>query len=99
MIPANQKFKIFISALTQLNIDNVTRLATTDNRLIRRIVRDYQYRGTSAVYIFVIHNFFFVFFVFFVLFLFYCLSGRDLKDVAISSEGRGAVHHTLPELS
>jgi len=47
-IPRNKKFKIFISALTQLNIDDHNRLATTDNRLIRRLVRDYRSRGMSA---------------------------------------------------
>jgi len=47
-VPRSQKFKIFISALTQLNIDDHNRLATTDNRLIRRLVRDYRSRGMSA---------------------------------------------------
>jgi len=42
------KFKIFISALTQINIDDHNRIPTTDTRLVRRIVRDYQYRGTTA---------------------------------------------------
>ncbi len=42
------KYKIYVSALTSLNIDNHTRIATTDNRLIRRIVRDYRYRNYSA---------------------------------------------------
>jgi uridine kinase len=42
------KFKIFISALTQLNIDDHNRIPTTDTRLLRRIVRDYQFRGYSA---------------------------------------------------
>jgi uridine kinase len=46
-IPKNKKFKIFISALTQLNIDAHNRIATSDTRLIRRIVRDNQYRGTD----------------------------------------------------
>lgn len=46
---ANQnKFKIYISALTQLNIDQHNRIPTTDARLLRRIVRDNQYRGVSA---------------------------------------------------
>lgn len=46
---ANQnKFKIYISALTQLNIDEHNRIPTTDGRLIRRIVRDARTRGTSA---------------------------------------------------
>ena len=42
------KFKIYISALTQLNVDEHNRIATTDGRLIRRIVRDARTRGTSA---------------------------------------------------
>ncbi len=44
-IPKEDKFKIYISALTQLNIDEHNRIPTTDNRLIRRIVRDHQFRG------------------------------------------------------
>ncbi len=47
-IPDKNKFKIFISAMTQLNIDNHNRISTSDSRLIRRIVRDNQFRGTSA---------------------------------------------------
>ncbi|KAL0238720.1 hypothetical protein PCE1_004412 [Barthelona sp. PCE] len=47
-IPREQKFKIFISPLTQLNIDDHTRIATSDSRLIRRIVRDAKFRGYSA---------------------------------------------------
>ena len=47
-IPAQRKCKIYISALNQLNIDNHSRIPTTDCRLIRRIVRDHQYRGYSA---------------------------------------------------
>lgn len=47
-IPANIKFRIFISALTQLNIDDHNRIPTTDLRLIRRIVRDSLSRGRSA---------------------------------------------------
>ncbi|WP_147634596.1 nucleoside kinase [Treponema pectinovorum] len=42
------KFKIYLSALTQLNLNDHNRLATSDNRLIRRIVRDSNYRGKSA---------------------------------------------------
>ncbi len=42
------KFKIYVSALTSINIDDHTRIPTTDNRLIRRIVRDYKYRKYSA---------------------------------------------------
>lgn len=44
----NNKFKIYISALTQLNIDEHNRIPSTDGRLIRRIVRDAETRGTSA---------------------------------------------------
>ena len=47
-IPKDQKFKIYISALTVLNIDYYNRISTTDTRLIRRIVRDYKYRHYSA---------------------------------------------------
>lgn len=43
-----QKFKIYISALTQLNLDNHNRIATTDIRRVRRIVRDYLSRGYGA---------------------------------------------------
>jgi len=47
-IPAENKIKIYISALNQLNIDYHNRIATTDCRKIRRIARDYRYRGYSA---------------------------------------------------
>ena len=47
-IPAEQKYKVYISALTVLNLDRFNRISTTDTRLIRRIVRDYQFRGYSA---------------------------------------------------
>lgn len=47
-IPEELKFKIYLSALTQLNLDDHARISTTDNRLIRRIVRDSRYRGRSA---------------------------------------------------
>ena len=47
-LPAGSKFKIYISALTQLNIDEHNRIPTTDGRLLRRIVRDARTRGTSA---------------------------------------------------
>ncbi|SET33020.1 uridine kinase [Natronincola peptidivorans] len=47
-IPKNKKFKIYISALTQLNIDEHNRIPTTDSRLIRRIVRDSKYRSKNA---------------------------------------------------
>ena len=48
-IPDNEKFKIYISDLTVLNIDYFNRISTTDTRLIRRIVRDYNFRGYSAL--------------------------------------------------
>lgn len=47
-LPAESKFKIYISALTQINIDEHNRIATTDGRLIRRIIRDSRTRGTKA---------------------------------------------------
>ena len=47
-LSAENKFKIYISALTQINIDEHNRIATTDGRLIRRIVRDARTRGSSA---------------------------------------------------
>ena len=47
-LPTESKFKIYISALTQLSIDEHNRIPTTDGRLIRRIVRDARTRGTSA---------------------------------------------------
>ena len=49
MIPEEVKFKIYVSALTQLSLDANNRIATTDNRLIRRMVRDHKYRGHSAL--------------------------------------------------
>ena len=48
-ISKDQKYKIYISALTVLNMDRYNRISTTDTRLIRRIVRDYQFRGYSAL--------------------------------------------------
>lgn len=48
-IPAEQTYRIYVSALTQLNIDRHNRVPTTDVRLIRRIVRDATYRGYSAL--------------------------------------------------
>ena len=48
LIPKEHKYKIYISALTVLNIDYYNRISTTDTRLIRRIVRDYQFRGYNA---------------------------------------------------
>lgn len=47
-LPRESKFKIYISALTQLNIDEHNRISTTDGRLIRRMVRDARTRGISA---------------------------------------------------
>jgi len=48
-IPQINKFRIYISALTQLNIDNHNRISTSDLRLIRRIVRDNTHRGNNAL--------------------------------------------------
>ena len=48
-IPDNLKFKIYVSALTQLNMDSFNRIKTTDVRLVRRLVRDAQFRGHSAL--------------------------------------------------
>ncbi|MCI5899281.1 MAG: nucleoside kinase [Lachnospiraceae bacterium] len=47
-LPKENKFKIYISALTQLNIDEHNRVPATDGRLLRRIVRDSRTRGTNA---------------------------------------------------
>lgn len=47
-LPKENKYKIYISALTQLNIDEHNRIPTTDGRLLRRMVRDARTRGTSA---------------------------------------------------
>ena len=47
-LPKESKFKIYISALTQINIDEHNRISTTDGRLIRRMVRDARTRGTTA---------------------------------------------------
>lgn len=47
-IPNEKKYKIYVSALTQLGIDRHNRIPTTDNRLLRRIVRDFRYRNYSA---------------------------------------------------
>ncbi|GAA0775333.1 nucleoside kinase [Clostridium subterminale] len=49
-IPHNHKFKIYISPLTQINMDSHNRIATTDVRMIRRIVRDYLSRGYDVEY-------------------------------------------------
>ena len=47
-IPDAQKFRIYISCFTSVAMDNLSRIATTDNRLLRRIIRDYKYRNYSA---------------------------------------------------
>ena len=48
-VPKYNVYKIYVSALTALNIDNHNRIPTTDGRLIRRMVRDFQYRGHSPI--------------------------------------------------
>ena len=48
LIPDEQKFRLFVSALTTLSIDDHNWIGTYDNRLLRRIIRDHQYRGSSA---------------------------------------------------
>ena len=50
LIPKEEKFKVYISDLTVLNVDYFNRISTTDTRLIRRIVRDYQFRNYSALH-------------------------------------------------
>ena len=47
-IPEANKFKIYVSALTTISLDDHNWIPTTDNRLVRRIIRDYNYRGNSA---------------------------------------------------
>ena len=47
-IPEAQKYKVYASALTTILLDNHNYIPTTDNRLLRRIIRDYKYRGVSA---------------------------------------------------
>ena len=49
LIPEEQKFRIFVSALTTLSIDDHNWIGTYDNRLLRRIIRDHKYRGSSAL--------------------------------------------------
>lgn len=49
MIPEPAKFRVYVSALTQLSLDANNRISTTDNRLIRRMVRDHKYRAHSAL--------------------------------------------------
>ena len=48
LIPKHQKFKIFIAPQAQINLDNTNPISITDLRLLRRIVRDYKFRGASA---------------------------------------------------
>lgn len=47
-IPEQQKFRVYVSALTTILLDEHNYIPTTDNRLLRRIIRDYKYRGVSA---------------------------------------------------
>ena len=47
-IPAEQIFRVYASALTTILLDNHNYIPTTDNRMLRRIIRDYKYRGVSA---------------------------------------------------
>ena len=49
-VPKEQKYKIYISALTVLNVDYYNRISTTDTRLVRRTVRDYNFRGYDALH-------------------------------------------------
>ena len=48
-IPEDKKFKIYISCFTSVAMDNLSRISTTDNRLLRRLTRDYRQRGSSAI--------------------------------------------------
>ena len=47
-IPESQKFRVYVSALTTILLDDHNYIPTTDNRLLRRIIRDYKYRGVDA---------------------------------------------------
>ncbi len=49
LVEDDKKFKVYVSALTSLSVDGHNRIPTTDNRLIRRIIRDHRYRGYSAL--------------------------------------------------
>ena len=49
-IPRRKKYKIYISPLTCLNLDNQNRISTSDNRLLRRIIRDNRHRGNDVNY-------------------------------------------------
>ena len=48
-VPEEQKFRIYISCFTSVAMDNLSRIATTDNRLLRRLTRDYRQRGADAL--------------------------------------------------
>lgn len=48
-IPDHQKFRVYVSALTAISLDNHNWIPTTDNRLLRRLIRDYRYRNYSAI--------------------------------------------------
>lgn len=48
-IPDEQKYKVYVSALTTISLDNHNWIPTTDNRLLRRLIRDYRYRNYSAI--------------------------------------------------
>ncbi|NLL04711.1 MAG: nucleoside kinase [Clostridiaceae bacterium] len=48
-IPKESKFKVYVSAITSMSIDDHNRIPTTDSRMLRRIVRDFQFRGCSAI--------------------------------------------------
>ena len=48
-VPKDSKYRIYVSALTQLSIDSNNRISTTDNRLLRRIIRDHKFRGHSTL--------------------------------------------------
>ncbi len=49
LVERDRKYKIYVSALTQLNLDDHNRISTTDNRLLRRMVRDFKFRSHSAL--------------------------------------------------
>ncbi|MBD5322957.1 MAG: nucleoside kinase [Bacteroides sp.] len=48
-VPDEMKYRVYVSALSTISIDDHNWVSTTDNRLLRRIIRDYKYRGTSAL--------------------------------------------------
>lgn len=48
-VPESQKFRIYVSCFTSVAMDNLSRIATTDNRLLRRLTRDYTQRGSDAL--------------------------------------------------